>query len=99
MCQSRSVSMTVSMLLARPETAGLDHPGERDNVGQVFHGQLPSRLESIICPQLVVSKPWDTRVAWSLWPARDARGLTYTYGFVGIRRRRRAAPEGHQLGG
>src|SRR6266849_3922750 len=68
MCHSRSVSMTASMLLARPETAGLDHPGERDNVGQVFHGQLPSRLESIICPQLVLSKPWDTRVAWSLWP-------------------------------
>ena len=87
--------MTASMLLARPETAGLDHPGECDNVGQVF----PSRLESIICSQLVLSKPWDTRVAWSLWPARDARGLTYTYGFVGIRRRRRAAPEGHQLGG
>jgi len=31
--------------------------------------------------------------------ARDARGFTYTYGFVGIKRRRRAAPEGHQLGG
>ena len=34
--------MTASMLLARPETAGIDRPGERDNVGQVFHGQLPS---------------------------------------------------------